>query len=324
MPFFPGVDDWYGRFYEELKTSRVREAELTEDDGTFDVAMLGGSALQRITLSTTDELKTRLGAITGKEVHVFNLSRPALSSYDSLKKYDVVLSDKKFDLIVFYHAINETRMNNCPRDVFRDDYGHGVWYRKLQVMEEMQELMPYFVLPYTARYTFLGWLGSRKFRFFVPRHRPNKSWLAEGGDIKTAKPFRDNLRRLIEAARDRNTPVLLMTFAWYVPDYYTLAKFKAKQLDYDGHKSAIEIWGEKDHVIKGVEVHNEIIREFRSKYDHVIFFEAEKAIPKTGEYFHDICHLNEAGKLLFVEKFMPSVAAFLTKSAPAAATRPAP
>lgn len=311
MPLLAGVNDWYDRFYEEMVTSGVREAELTADDGKFDIACLGGSALDRICRSTGEQMKRRFKAATGREVRVFNLSGPALSSYDSLNKYSKLLADKKFDLVVFYHAINETRMNNCPRRIFRDDYSHGVWYRKLQVMERQKVLIPWFTLPYTIRYSFLTLLGSKKLNCFVPRHRPNTSWIAEGGDIKTTRPFRSNLRGLIETAGRRGTPVLVMTFAWYVPEGYTLAGFEAKQLDYDKHVSPIEIWGKPEHVVRGIRAHNGVIRELAGGYDNVIFLDAERAIPKSGEYFNDICHLSEKGKALLVSLFVPKVTAFL-------------
>ncbi|RKY25049.1 MAG: hypothetical protein DRP83_06745, partial [Planctomycetota bacterium] len=42
IPFFTTPNDWYSRFYEELKESDVLNADLGPDNGTFDVLLLGG------------------------------------------------------------------------------------------------------------------------------------------------------------------------------------------------------------------------------------------------------------------------------------------
>jgi len=67
---------------------------------------------------------------------------------------------------------------------------------------------------------------------FLPRHRPLESWIAHGTDIKTARPFEDNVQKILDLATQRSEPVLLMTFGWYVPENYTRADLKAKKLDY--------------------------------------------------------------------------------------------
>lgn len=311
MPFFSRLDDWYGMFYTELNDSGVRQADLRAGDERFDVLFLGASALDRIHRGAADEISAGLSAATGRDVRIFNLARPALSTRDSLIKYSRLLADKRFDLVVVYHGINDTRLNNCPADRFRDDYTHAGWYAKLKRLEANKHLLAFWTLPYTVEYMAINAASGRGFRQYVPRHRPNKAWLAHGGDIKTAQPFGQNLQEIIQIAQGRGEPVLLMSFAWYVPADYSLEKFKARQLDYVLHASPLEVWGIAANVTEGLRVHNGVIREAAGRFDNVIFVDLERAVPKRGEFFDDVCHLSDKGKKLATAKFLSEVADFL-------------
>ena len=136
MPFFPGKRDWYDRFYEELRDSRVLEADLRPDDGHFDILMLGGSALDRFHHSLAAEsrvLQDDFRRITPMPVRVFNLAAPAMTTRESLIKYRIAAEEgKRFDLIIVYHGINDTRLNNVAAGGFKDDYTHSGFYKQFQ------------------------------------------------------------------------------------------------------------------------------------------------------------------------------------------------
>ena len=102
-------------------------------------------------------------------------------------------------------------------------------------------------------------------------------------------------------AREKKEPVIVMSFAFYVPGDYSFEKFEKKSLDYCLFDSPIEIWGTPENVIAGITVHNEIIREVAAGSDQVRFVDQNGLIPKNGLYFNDICHLTEKGCERFVD-----------------------
>lgn len=317
IPFFNSPNDWYSRFYDELKESDVLNADLRRDNGKFDVLLLGGSALDRVHYSQARESRVfqeALSKITGKEVRVFNLANPGLTTRDSLTKYRL-LKDKHFDLVVVYHAINDTRLNNCPPEKFRDDYTHSGWYKQIDRMRAYQPMLTYFTLPYTIEYTIIHILSSKKIGVYLPRHRPLKSWIAHSTDIKTAWPFEANIQKILNISARRSQPILLLTFGWYIPENYNLLDCKAKKLDYadSPRPSAVELWGSIKGVKKGLAVHNNIIRKLADRNPRAMFVDVEMLIPKAGDNFNDVCHLSEKGKVLLMQSILPAIEAYLTK-----------
>ena len=307
VPFFAGRQGWYGRFYEELKDSGVWEADLGKDNDTFDVLLLGGSALDRIHRSLgidSSAMPEAFGKFAGRKANVYNLAAPGMSTLDSLIKYRLMAKyDKHFDLVVVYHGINDVRLNNCPSEKFRDDYTHAGFYKQIKRMEAQMGLLPFFRLPYTIEYTIIHIMSSKKFEFYVPRHKLNPSWKQHGTQIKTATPFRENLLEIIRLAdATRSEPIVLLTFAWYIPEDYSLAKCQARQLDYSGQTrpDAVENWGTVEGVRKGLAVHNRVIRQLKGQPGAVVL-DFESMVPKNGENFNDVCHLSEEGKQLFLD-----------------------
>ena len=59
------------------------------------------------------ELREQLAYLGQRNVRIFNLAMPAHTSRDSWLKY-AALRDARFDLVIFYHGINEARVNNAP------------------------------------------------------------------------------------------------------------------------------------------------------------------------------------------------------------------
>jgi len=303
LPVFPGRSDWDIKFYEEIGKSGIMETETSRDDEQLDILFLGGSALDRVHRSLADKTKFMLELFekaAGRPVRIFNLAEPAMTTRDSLIKYRLMHDyGKVFDLVVVYHGINDARMNCCPPELFRDDYTHGAFYHQYQRMESYGWPLNIFTLPYTIEYTAIHIMDSKKldFGFYVPRHRMKEDWVKFGTDIRTKKPFNDNLTGIIDLAAKRKERLCLITFASYIPSNYSVEDLKEGKLDYSPTKgpSAVELWGSVEGVVKAIDVHNDVIRSL-ADISGVMFIDAAKDISSEGVNFHDVCHLSEEGK----------------------------
>lgn len=289
-------------FYSELKD--LKKQDLSKNNGVFDFLLLGGSVLHP---KWGDIEKLLLDAFIQhnyNDIRIHNLSRIAHTSLDSYYKYDQ-LKNKSFDLVLVYHGINEVRANNCPEEVFRCDYSHYKWYRLINQIKAHNEIN-FVTFPYVFD---LAFLQLKELIFppaIVPGHAPRKDWIKYGTVIKTRKSFSRNLKKIITLSRNKHEPIILLTFAYYVPADYSLDKFNKKMLDYGLHRSPIEIWGTPKNVVKGIKVHNQVVKTLAHNLG-TYFVDMEKLIPKQGKYFEDICHLTHAGSEKFVENIFPLV-----------------
>ena len=150
---------------------------------------------------------------------------------DSLIKYRL-LEDSRFDLVFVYHAINETRNNNVPPELFRDDYSHTEFYADVAVPEAHPE-SDYFRLPAVLHRMYNNFLVSSGLREQLGMREHDK-WVEYGCDIKTDRPFRHNLEEMARIAHRRGETLILSTFAIHIPPDYSLEKFKNKELAYAG------------------------------------------------------------------------------------------
>jgi hypothetical protein len=178
-------------FYGELRG--VEDAPVTRDDGRFDVLLLGGSALHPSFGEIETYLGRRLEEALEKPVRVYNLARAAHSSRDSLIKYKK-LAAKRFDLVVFYHGINEARLNNAPPDLYRDDYTHSSWYTRVDAVRKHPEA-PILMLPFALHFAGVkigentGWIR------YLPRHTPRRSGLGTVATSARTGPWKPTSRR---------------------------------------------------------------------------------------------------------------------------------
>ena len=304
VPFWRMRDISYV-YYPEAATI---ERSHCGDEG-LDVLLLGASVLNR-QLSPAIEplLAAELGALYDQSVCLHNLSRLGHTTLDSFYKF-AELSDLSFDLVIVYHGINEVRANNCPSSIYRDDYGHYAWYETINAMTEHAEIS-YLVFPWTLRYAYLE-LKHRSYpEAYLPRHVPeNHSWIKMGATVKTKDAFRQNMMSILRLARRHGSPVVAMTFAYYLPRGYTRDRFDRGQLGYAEASQAkpVEIWGLPENVVNGIESHNRIIRDIGAGEVGVHLVDQEEAIPKSGRYFVDICHLSLEGQRLFVRNIVRSL-----------------
>jgi len=284
-------------YYPELK--RVDTERPTRGNAFYDILFLGASTLHKNWGEVEQNLLEQLAYNGHRNVRIFNLAKQAHTSRDSWLKY-AALGDARFALVVFYDGINEARANNAPPEIFREDYSHYSWYKIVNT------LAPYhgttsFALPYTLRYLAIGMqYALTKYRD-VPTHDPRKEWVRYGRVPRSAVSFKHNLGAILDLASRRGDRVLLMTFATYVPEDYSLEAFKAKRLDYGLHLAPLELWGTREHVLETVAVHNEIVRSLAAQHAGVLFVDQANLMAGNPRYFNDPCHFTAVGSSKFVE-----------------------
>jgi hypothetical protein len=292
----------YG-FYPELK-SVAYERSHEPRENAVNVLLLGGSVLN-VEWSSVDALiAERLAWETRRPIRTYNLAALAHTTRDSLLKYER-LGGKRFDLVVVYHGINETRTNNAPPDVFRDDYGHYSWYRFVNAIDR-DRWLPAVVLPYFVKHASIELRDRFGLADIVPTAEPRPEWLDHGLDVKSEKPFRDNLSAILDLAESRGEPVLLMTFALNIAEGYSKDAFEGLELDYTRHRSALRWWGTLEAVLAGVDTHNAVIRELAAER-RTLFVDQAALIPSERRVYDDLCHLTVAGSELFVDNMMDSL-----------------
>jgi hypothetical protein len=280
----------------------IEAVDVRQDDDFFDVLLLGGSVLTPEYGDVPRALHEALTYALKRPVRVHTAAAGAQTSRDSYLKY-AWLSGKRFDAVVVYHAINETRANNCPPAVFEPDYSHYAWYRFLNDLERHPSLRASTALLSLdlARIHLLGALGALQ---LVPTHQPRPEWLSYGADIKTSASFRGNIQKIVAIARERSEPLVLVTFAYHVPSDYTQERFLAKNLDYTLHDKPVEMWGLPTNVVGGILAHNRVTREVAQASPGVTLVDEEALLPKSGAYFNDICHFTYLGTEAFVRNLL--------------------
>lgn len=299
-------------FYPELY--HVLHVHPSSHDSIIDVLLLGGSTVSTDFGSVPQALAERLTQATNRKVQVFSLGRPAHTSRDSYYKYRA-LSGVRFDAVVLYDGFNELRANNAPPAMFRDDYTHFAWYHLVQDVLDRHALTP-LATPYTITFALRN-LRERLAelhgtRTMVDMDAPDTAWTRYGTDIRTAGPLRRNMEAILDLARQRQEPAIIMTFAaWFAPGY-SYERMKAGRLAYTTHRTPLELWGRPDALVAGLAVHNAAIRALHADRPDVGFVDMASAIPGERRYWNDACHLTVEGADRFADALVPAILARIT------------
>lgn len=296
----------YG-FYPELGRLLEERGEEPDDDA-IDILLLGGSALNSRWGAIEAVLAERLSLEQRRRVRMYNLAKEAHTTRDSLLKYKRV-GERRFDLVMVYHGINDARTNNAPRKIFRDDYGHYSWYRFVNAIDR-DRWLPYLALPYAVRHGVFRVQERLGMSAVIPTDEPREEWTRYGSDVKSAGPFRDNLSAIVDLAATRHEPILLMTFATHLPANYSREAFASMQLDYTRHRSPLWWWGTPEAVRAAVDAHNQVVRALAASRGTPLVDQAA-LIPGERRYYNDVCHLTVAGSELFVDNLLPTVRGLL-------------
>ncbi len=278
--------------------------------GEFRILALGASAF--VTRNFQPQIEALLNenplfVEQGLKVRVVSAGVPAHMTYDSLWKYRYWYDGYDFDLVMFYHGINDARANNYPREVFRDDYTQSSYYQRFWPAFSWIEQHPRL-----SRSFFVSWvmklaLGAKsilapEFQREAPYNNPlDDPWRAEAGDLKTPPVFASNVEAVMELAESRNQPLLLLTYTYYVPNDYSNERFLAGDLDYSFAEESVatEVWGWSYHIHAAIEAHDAVIRKIAAEHPEVLFFDMERFMPKDGKHFIDICHWTDLGQERF-------------------------
>jgi hypothetical protein len=290
-------------YYPELR--RVDKTGPAQGDEYHDILILGGSALTRRFSTVEAELREQLAYEGYYKVRIFNLAVPGHTSRDSLLKY-ASLDETRFELVVFYHGINEARANNVPPETFREDYSHYSWYEIVNVLAPYHKTSS-FALPYTLHFLTIRIRQTLNRNHYVPTHVVRPEWVQYGWNCRSKLSFEHNLKEILQLASQRGDQVLLMTFATYLPPDYSHDAFKDKRLDYLLHLFPIEQWGTRENVLAAVAAHNEVVRYLATKNEDVLFVDQASLMKGSASYFNDPCHFTTTGSSKFVENLVKSL-----------------
>jgi hypothetical protein len=286
----PSVESVWRLHYRELYSSGVLDAHLAPDDGYYDVLLLGGSVLEQTAPAIEQSLRRELEG----RVRLFNLARAAHTSRDSYFKSQR-LAGKPLDLVIYYDGINDARMNCCPDDVYRDDYRHFSWYDSLETRLAAGTVSVSDILRSSLN------RGTLSFEIAPGREFSNH--------VKTAKAYRQNAEAVADSVDHGNGRLLMMTFAYLLPQNYTPEAFRAHQLGYGRGKYdvGVDVWGTPEGVAAAIKAHNGVLREVAPHHKSLIFVDEEKQMPKSGTYFSDPCHFTDEGIAMFSEHIRRAV-----------------
>lgn len=295
--------------YHYYPTLRAAEdVSFPEPERTVDVLLLGASALNPAYGSVPEALGETLRTELGRRVRLHNLSAPAHTTRDSMIKLRF-LRGRPYDAILVYHGINDVRANNAPPDVFDEDYDHYSWYAEVNALwrhPHMDRLVAPFLVDWLVQRAEKELAPER----YVPTHRPRERWLEYGARVRTGPSFRENLASVLEMAAAEGTPVVGATFAYYVPEDYSLERFRARALDFAFQRRSlpIELWGRAANVVRGIQVHNRVLRELAaSRPGAFALVDVQGALPKDGARFIDVCHLTRRGSADFARLLLPAL-----------------
>jgi len=284
-------------YYPELKV--VDEARPRKKDKYYDILLLGASVLNRGWGQVEQALLEQLDRNGHSNIRIFNLAIPAHTSRDSWLKYSA-LGKTHFDLVVFYHGINETRANNAPPNIFKDDYSHFSWYETANMLDGYHG-KALFTLPYTLRFFYLNIKRAMHDEQYVPVDWPRDEWLQFGREPRSEASFQNNLNAILDLAARRCERVLLMTFATYIPpDKHWGRKGKLFGLK----RAPVTLWGRRGDVLKAVNAQNEVVRSLASKENDTLFVDQANLMDHSPRSFNDPCHLTIEGSAQFAKNIV--------------------
>jgi hypothetical protein len=297
VPFFKN-EQVMCLYYPEAKL--MLQKKIQQDPKALQVLVLGASVMTAQYGNIPRLLGSAITRGSGRPVQMYNISRSSLSSRDSLIKYKN-LGDYRFDLVIFYHGINDTRANNVPEADFRDDYSHYGWYDAVNALDRHPE-MKWISLPFMLEYLRISISAKLGLKKYMPSEWPDENWVRREGPVQTEGAFLKNLEEILMIAKRRGEKVFLMTFCHYKAAGYSREAFERGELDYAAIKRPqpfpIELWGDANFIPKALDVSNQVIRRLAAKHQ-ALFLDMERVIPKKGDYFIDFCHFSSKGVVAF-------------------------
>lgn len=290
------------KYYPELRPYLAGE-EL-RDKSFPRILILGGSAVHTSFCNLDEQINFKENRSNRKKFAVDTIAQYAQNSLDSWYKYKL-LSKFHFKYVLFYHGINDTRTNNCPGDMFDENYRHISFYNELFILFRHPEikitLVPWFLdylLQKIKELTGLHKTIPKEYNvmefYFSKTAKEDPLW-KYGNEIKSKQTFSRNLNNILELASQKGDSVFVISYASFQPENYSLKKFIDKELGYTEHKWPTELYGSPPNVLAGIEAHNQIGRALAKQFPIARHVEFADSLSKEGKYFFDICHLTPEG-----------------------------
>lgn len=225
---------------------------------------------------------------------VYNASGVGFSSLDNLNTY-LLLKELHFDYVLFYNGINDSRINNCPPELFNENYNHLSWNNEINTIQKHAEIN-ITVIPF-----FLDYYGQKiKAQvcpdcFIAENYHEQESWQSYGADFKSLLSFDQNCQKIIEA-KSPESKLLFVSFATYIPENYSFTKFANQSLDYNFHKNSreVEVWGSPKNVANFMLNLNNNLATHHQPSSQVYYYDIRDKLTNPV-YFADVCHFSEEG-----------------------------
>ncbi|QRR03681.1 hypothetical protein [Dyadobacter sandarakinus] len=299
-PFFKPSDYIFVKIYPSLH--ELRHKQISNTDETIDVLILGGSVVSPGYM----DLELRLDSIFKKQdkqlrkVAVYNVAAPAHTSLDNAIKYEY-LKKQKFDLVIYYEAINDLHGNNIPPAYYRADYTHIKWYKDIEILRRHEE-MDITVLPFALDFACNYIKDKVSRRFYMTQYGTEVRYRKYGADVKTKPTFEKNLRVIIRQAKESGAKMLLLSYASCFPENVVLTGEDADLKHYCKCSFAvpISIWGKAEYVKAGIATHNQVIRKLASSTP-TLYMDMERAMHGDPRFFCDVCHVSKTGAQYFAK-----------------------
>lgn len=289
-------------FYKNLKQPAGRE--VGRNGKKTRILILGGSVVS----PGYSDLHVRLDTILTKkyggarDFEVINVAAPAHTSLDNLLKYSL-LKDDRFDLVVYYEGINDTRVNNIPPGSFKDDYSHVKWYADIYRLLRHPEI-DITVIPYLLDMACDAICDRLSGAIYLEPIGVDPRFGKFGSQLRTKACYHKNVEGIAAIAKARGDKLLLVSYASYFPpDSLTGNKSDNRYYAKCMFATPITMWGVPCHVKAGIAQHNQVIREVATKYG-TAFLDLEKRMPRDPGLFCDVCHISESGARRFVDEIV--------------------
>jgi hypothetical protein len=302
-------------FYPMAKT--VREQYKNSDKTAFKILILSCSTLHRdwgnfeeLLSKELKKTEDSLGLSTKNNV-VFSTAGIGFSSADNLNCYRL-LADLKFDLVIFYGGINDARFNNCPSEVFKQDYGHLPWNNEINTLQRHTEIN-YTVLPFFIDYTYQLALQKINKLQFIPEHYACRiHWWKYGSSLKSLSSFEKNTYSILQLAQKKRETLLFISYCFFSPENYSLSNFKTQSLRYNFQTNSreTEIWGFPKNVVAFLNSSNNILQQ---KYNANCYSLVLPNISSNPDFFADICHFSPSGLSAFCKQLAEEIIAIKPK-----------
>lgn len=202
-------------------------------------------------------------------INVVSCGKPRYTTYNNLVNLRQNLVQYELDYIVLYAGIND-----CIYNTF-------YWINGLPDIG---------LIDWNAWDQSVFW---KSFKYIIVDKLIRSDPEFSSGSIRSAEIFRENVQEVINIANDNDIKVVLSTFAVaWPPETDSLAVTISEMEPLMEH-----FWGNIPSTVYGVQKHNEIMQEL-ARQNKFQLVKMDNAIPKTGDYFGDICHMKKPGLVI--------------------------